>query len=130
MIIKLAGIVLLSAVAFMLLKKDRADFAFILEICVTVGLLILILPYLENVISLFSNLMGKADLDSGYSEILIKGCGIAIVSKLICELCKDAGECALSAKFELAAKVLILISALPIFEALFALISAFAEKML
>ena len=114
----------------MLLKKDRADFAFVLEVCTTAGLLLFILPYMEELINLFSEISDVVKIDFDFSELLVKICGIAIVSRLVCELCKDAGEQSLAVKFELSAKVLILINAMPVFKALYGVIAAFVEKLL
>ncbi len=130
MILKIAGIALIAAIAFVLLKKDRADFAFVLEVCTTAGLLLFILPYMEELINLFSEISDVVKIDFDFSELLVKICGIAIVSRLVCELCKDAGEQALAVKFELSAKVLILINAMPVFKALYGVIAAFVEKLL
>ncbi len=130
MILKIAGVALISAIAFVLLKKDRADFAFVLEVCATTALLLFILPYIENLLEIFTDLSESVKLDIDFKDVLIKVSGIAVVSRLICELCKDAGENALAVKFELTAKVLILISAIPVFEAIYNLITAIAENLL
>ncbi len=130
MILKLAAMALTATFGFVLLKKDRADFAFVLELCTTAGLLLIILPYLESLTELFENLSDFIKFDLDVSGILIKISGIAVVARLVCELCKDAGEQALAVKFELASKVLILISAVPVFKALFGILSALVENLL
>lgn len=130
MILKIAGACLIAVLGFILLKKDRADFAFVLEVCTTAGLLLFILPYMENLIDLFLQVSDTVKINFDFSEILVKVCGIALVARLVCELCKDAGEQALAVKFELAAKVLILINAVPVFKALYGILSAFVENLL
>ncbi len=130
MIVKIAGTVLIASVGFVLLKKDRADFAFVLEVCTTAGLLLFILPYMENLTELFAQLSDSVKIGFDFSEVLIKISGIAVISRLVCELCKDAGEQALAVKFELASKVLILINAIPVFKALYGILNAFVENLL
>lgn len=130
MIVKIAGIALLSALSFMMLKKDRAEFAFILELCSVAVLLILILPYFENILSLISEVSEKVSIDFNFIKILLKCSGIAVVAKLLCELCMDAGEHALSAKVELAAKILIMAQSIPVVRSLFDLIVALTESMI
>ena len=129
MIIKITGIALLSALSYVLLKKERAEFAFVLELCVTGVLLLLILPYIESVLEMFSEMAGSFAADVAFDRILIKCAGISIISKFITELCKDAGENALSAKLELAARVLILMQTMPIMQALCSLIASLAENL-
>jgi len=129
-ILKIAGMALIAALGFVLLKKDRADFAFVLEICATAGLLLFVFPYLENLLDIFAHLTDSVKSEFDFTKLLIKISGIAIISRLICELCKDAGEQALAVKFELAAKVLILINAAPAFKELYGLLSAIVENLL
>lgn len=127
--IKIAGIALLSALSYVLLKKERAEFAFVLELCVTGGLLLLILPYIESILEVFSDMIGSVATEIAFDRILLKCTGIAIISRFITELCKDAGESALSVKLELAARVLILMQTMPIIQALCSLIATLAENL-
>lgn len=130
MIVKIAGIAVLSVLSILMLKKDRAEIAFILELCTVVILLILILPYFENIVSVFSDISKQVGIEYSFISVLLKCSGIAAVAKLISELCIDAGEHALSAKVELAAKILIMTQALPIVATLFELIVSLTESVI
>lgn len=71
---------------------------------------------LPNVIDRMNTLMALAEVSSKHSEILFKSIGICFISQFSADICKDAGESALSGKVELAGKIMILICALPLIE--------------
>ena len=126
--LKIAGVVLLSVLAYLLLKKERVELAFMIELGVTVLLLVMLLPLLEEIMDTIYDLFDSAALDKVYVQIPVKCVGIAILTKLLCELCRDAGENALAVKVELSAKILMLIQALPLFKELFVLIRELLER--
>ncbi|MBE6701397.1 MAG: hypothetical protein E7582_05875 [Ruminococcaceae bacterium] len=66
--------------------------------------------------------MGEYNL---YLKTMVKALGISIVANLTSELAEDLGMKSLSGKVEFAGKVAIMLSAMPVFDNLFNLVSDF-----
>ena len=60
-----------------------------------------------------------------YSTVILKSLGIGILAQTTADVCRDNGEAALASKVEFAAKIIILLLALPILKALLELIADF-----
>lgn len=73
---------------------------------------------LNNTMPLFqkiNSIIATSNISSENSNILFKSLGICWVSQFTSDACKDAGENALANKIELAGKIAIITTALPIF---------------
>ena len=91
------------------------------------GILILLLCIEENRSSI--NYYYELCTGSGYGdyfEVMLKGLGVAFLSNIGCDLCRDCGEAQLASKVEFAAKTEILVIALPLVKSLIEL----SEKIL
>lgn len=130
MMIKIAGIVMIATFAFLILKKDRPEYAFVLETAVVIFLLMTVIPYLTHIIQSLSDLMQELQFAREYISVLLKCAAYAVVAKLLHDFCKDAGENALASKLEFAGKILIMLTAMPLFTAVFELIGELLEKYL
>lgn len=73
-----------------------------------------ILPQLAEVIRVFTQLADYAALNQGYLFTVFKVLGIAYVSEFAAQICRDAGQNALGTKIEMAAKVGVMVLAVPI----------------
>lgn len=73
-----------------------------------------ILPQLAEVIRVFTQLADYAALNQNYLFTVFKVLGIAYVSEFAAQICRDAGQNALGAKIEMAAKVGVMVLAVPI----------------
>jgi len=73
-----------------------------------------VLGKIGAVIDLFKDLSRQANLNIAYLGIILKVVAIAYIADFGAQICRDAGEGTLAAKIELAAKVLVLVLAIPI----------------
>ena len=72
--------------------------------------------HITGAISHIRQLLVATKIPLEYIEILFKTLGICFLTQFASDVCKDAGETALSSKIETAGKVIILIISLPLFE--------------
>lgn len=130
MMIKLAGVVIVATICYIIIKRDRAEYAFILEVSVAVVLMISCFPYIENLFEYMKDMFDEVTVASDYVNILLKCVGYALIAKLLHALCLDAGENAMSVKVDLVAKILILVTAMPVFNEIFNLLKGLLENYL
>jgi len=67
-----------------------------------------------EVITFLKDMSSKADIDSFYITLVLKIVGITYIATFATEICKEAGAQGIASRIELAAKILILVIAMPI----------------
>lgn len=105
-----------GAILVLTLKQSVPHLALLLTLSVGVIILISVLSFLPIITDKITQLMSETGVNSKYISILIKALGICFICQFASDICKDAGQSALASKVELAGKVMILISALPLIE--------------
>ena len=124
MIIKIAACCVTGCVFCMILRQSgKNEMALMTALAVSVYILFLSLDTMLSIIGNLEEMVSAAGLDGDIFKTIIKITGIAYVTQMASELCKDAGESALSGKVELSGKVIICAYALPMVNALFEVIS-------
>ncbi len=113
-IFQIAGLGLVASLILLLLRRERPEMA--LGAALVAGLLLffLILPGISSAISTFGTLASESGLEPLYFGIILKVLAISYVADFAAAICRDAGEELIATRVELAGKVLILVSALPI----------------
>lgn len=121
-ILQIIGIGIVGAILCVILKGYRPEIA--LQIALITGIIIFlsIAASLKGAIDSIMALANKYGVDVGYIGTVIRIIGIAYICQFASDVCKDAGETAIASKIEFGAKVLILLYALPIVDALLKMI--------
>lgn len=115
--IGIVAVILASAI-----KAQRPEIALQVSIITGIFIFLLVAVKLSAVIQFIQTFSKKADIDTTYLTILLKIVGIAYIAEFGAEVCKDAGECSIASKIELAGKVTIMILAVPIITSLLDLV--------
>jgi stage III sporulation protein AD len=116
-IVQIAGIGLIAAVLAVTIRQNKPEIA--LAVSISAGLLIFfqVLGKIGSVIDVFKQLFDRTGLQTIYLAILLKIIAIAYIAEFGAQICRDAGEGALAVKIEFAAKILVLVLAVPILAA-------------
>lgn len=115
-ILPLAGIAIVAAIFSVMLKKYNPEIAIILSLVAGIFLLFAILSHLSAAIDHIKELIKATNITPEYGLILFKVMGICFLAQFTADCCMDAGEKALASKIELAGKIMIIYTALPLFE--------------
>lgn len=109
------GLALAGLLTSLLLKQSGLPpLAFVLQLALGVLIIWRLLPLLDEVLQVFRRVADEAGLNQLYLSVLLKIIAVSYVAEFAASLCRDAGESALAAKVELAAKVVVLLLAVPI----------------
>ena len=89
-------------------------------IAMVAGIIILLqlLPRLVQTVDVFRQLAERVNLNNVYLTTILKIIGITYVAEFGAQICRDSGQGALATKVELAAKVIIMMMAVPIMAAI------------
>lgn len=114
--INLFGIILISLITSVTLKKYVSEYAIIINlisgIIITFSVISMAIPIIDYVKDLFS----QAKISNEYMIILFKSLGICFISQFAYDACIDTGEKSLASKVEFSGKIGVLICALPLFK--------------
>ena len=114
---------LIGVILIVLLRQhQRPEIALILSITVGVLIFIPMVGKLGSILTVLKDLAGKANVNFVYLGTLLKIIGIAYIADFGAQICRDAGEGAVATKVEFAAKILVMLLALPIIIAILELL--------
>lgn len=115
---QVVGLALIVTIICVVLKQIRPEIALQLSILAGASIFILIISKIKVITDLLQNLADQANISSYYLLIVLKIVGIAYLAEFGAQICRDAGEGALATKIEVAAKVGVIILAIPIIVAI------------
>jgi stage III sporulation protein AD len=115
---QIVGLALIVAIISVILKQVRREIALQLTILTGVIIFMLILDKIRIIVDLLQNLADQANISSYYLVIVLKIVGVAYLAEFGADICRDADEKALATKIEIAAKVGVLVLAIPIIVAI------------
>ncbi|HIV86173.1 MAG TPA: stage III sporulation protein AD [Candidatus Monoglobus merdigallinarum] len=121
-VIRIVGIGLIGGVISILLRNAKPEYSMMIPAVVSFTVLWCSLPYLDEIVGMLSALSEEAGINTEYMAAVIKIIGIAYLTSISAELCRDAGEAAIASKIELGGKLIILSLSVPIINALLSLI--------
>jgi stage III sporulation protein AD len=125
--VKAAGAVLITIVLSMLLSSRDKYWSSVLTMGVCAMVLLLGLSYLAPVMEFLCQLESLAGLQGDMMKILLKACGIGILTEITVLLCTDSGNASLGQSLRILSTAVILWLSLPLFQALLELIREILE---
>lgn len=113
--IKVVGIVLTALIINIVLKNYSKEFTFLINIVCTIIIFTLISKDLKGIVDRLTSISNEISVLLPYIRIMLKILGISMIAQLLSDLCRDNGENTLANQTELSAKIIILVTALPLF---------------
>lgn len=108
-IIKFALIGIVCAVLVVVVRQQRPELAVVVQLAGITVLALFATEYLKKIFSETDVLFSESKiLGDGYIELLVKILGIAAVTKIGSDICKDSANSALATVVELVGKAVIL----------------------
>lgn len=113
--IKVVGIVLTALIINIVLKNYSKEFTFLINIVCTIIIFTLISKDFKGIVDRLTSISNEISVLLPYIKIMLKILGISMIAQLLSDLCRDNGENTLANQTELSAKIIILVTALPLF---------------
>lgn len=115
--LKITAVAVAAAVCAVVVKKNAREVGLLLSLTAGALLLSMVLGAVESVRALMDELGEAAGLSPAVLAPVIKTVGIAILTRIAAEVCRDAGESGIAAFVETAGAALALAVALPLLRA-------------
>ncbi len=115
---KITAAALVTTVLTLVVRREEKDFALLLTMagCAMAGMVLL--TFLEPVLSFLSTLQTLGDLSGDMLLILMKAVGVGLVAEIAGMVCTDGGNASLGKVIQLVGSAVILWLSLPIFQML------------
>ncbi len=117
LMIEIAAIAVVGALCTLMVRKHTAEVGLVLAIGVGVLIVTLVIGAIEEIFQLMEYLGDLAGLSQAVLSPVLKTVGIAIVTKLAAELCRDTGEGGIASFVELAGMVCATVTTIPLLQA-------------
>ena len=121
-LLAIAGAALVAAVIAVMQRRSHAEYGMLISILAGVLILAMLLEALPQALGQVTELLQAAALPGKYALILFKALGLCWLAQFAADSCRDAGESALASKVELAGKTAVLLTTLPLFSEVGALV--------
>ena len=122
-ILKIAAVAIAAALCAVVVKKQVRELALVLALAAGTVILTAALGALESVRALLDELAQLAGLEPAVLAPVVKTVGVAIITRVTVEVCKDAGEGGIAAFVEIAGSAVALYLALPLVRAVLSAIT-------
>lgn len=113
-LVKAAAAVLVSSVCALMIKQKNPELSFVIIIMTAVCLMFAATNVLGELVELIKELIYDYGLSESVYKPVIKCVGIAIITKLLCSLCADAGQSSTAAAVEYLGCALAVLTAIPL----------------
>ncbi len=117
-IMQIVGLALVATILIVIIKSQRPELALQLTIVTGVIIFLLVVAKIKVVLDVINDLANHAQVSSYYLTTVLKIVGVAYIAEFGAQVCRDAGEGAIATKVEFAAKILVMVLALPIIVAI------------
>ena len=115
-----------SCILIVFLNQHKPEFSLIIRLAAVLIISSLVIKPLIDVSSSVVELSEGLRLNNEYIYLLLKALFTAIVCKIVCDICNDTGNKAVSTCVELAGQVVIMLLAIP----LITVLTGFAKGLL
>jgi len=117
-ILQIVGLALIVTVLTVLLRQQRPELAVQVSIAFGALVFILMMGKISAVVDVLTELTQRANVNVFYMTIIFKIIGVAYIAEFGAQVCRDAGESAVASKVEFAAKIIVIVLAVPIIVAI------------
>ena len=114
-IFRIIGFAIVAAVLCILLRQYKPEYALLVSVAAGAVILAMLISDLQTVFDEINMLANSGIIQQEYINLLLKAMGICFVTQIASDVCKDAGESAISSKLEIAGKITVLSISLPLF---------------
>ncbi len=115
-IISITMIGIVTAVLSLSIRRYNGEISLIIAIAGCVIIFLSVLLNLSSVFETVKSILATASVRTEYIVILLKAVGICFLTEFACDCCNDAGQRALAGNVSLAGKILVLVTAIPLYE--------------
>jgi len=117
-ILQVVGLGLVGAILSVFVRERHKELSIFVSLATGIIIFIFALSKISGVLATLQELASRANVNMFYLVTVLKIIGIAYMAEFGAQVCRDAGEGSIASKIEFAAKILVMVMALPIIMAI------------
>lgn len=114
-IFSICVLAVVTVIIAVMLKPKNGETAIMLGVSCGVIILLAVLSQISSVIGTVNQITAAAEINTDYITILIKVTGICLLTEFVANICKDSGSQSLAGNVSLAGKIMVTVTALPLY---------------
>ena len=114
-IVSIGVLAVVAVIVALTLRPKNAEIALMLTVACSVLILVALLSQARQIIGTVNSIVAASQINTGYIAILLKVVGICLLTEFAVNTCRDAGCQSLAGNVSLAGKLLVTITALPLY---------------
>ena len=114
-IVSIGVLAVVAVIVALTLRPKNAETALMLTVACAVLILLAVLSQAGQIIGTVNSIVAAAQINTGYIAILLKVVGICLLTEFAVNTCRDAGCQSLAGNVSLAGKLLVTVTALPLY---------------
>ena len=114
-IVSIGVLAVVAVIVALTLRPKNAESALMLTVACSVLILVALLSQARQIIGTVNSIVAASQINTGYIAILLKVVGICLLTEFAVNTCRDAGSQSLAGNVSLAGKLLVTITALPLY---------------
>lgn len=123
-LIKCAGLAVVSAIAALSIRKSAPEIAVVLLICAGSVIIWSAIGAVNNITSFLDDMVGYTKVIKPVFSPLVKTVGVSVISKISADMCRDAGSAALASCVEFAGCAVAVVLSLPLLMSVMELVAS------
>ena len=114
-IISICVLAVVTVIILVMLRPKNSEIALMLGIACSVIILLSVLSNVSGIIGTINSIVAASQISTNYMIILFKVIGLCFVTEFAVNTCRDAGSQSLACNVSLAGKILVTVTALPLY---------------
>ena len=114
-ILSISVLAVVTVIICVMLKPKNAEISVMLGISCSVIILIGVLTQVSAIVTTINQIIASSGISVDYIVILLKSIGICLVTEFAVNTCKDSGSQSLASNVSLAGKIMVTVTALPLY---------------
>lgn len=124
---QIIGISVCGLLLTVLLRDYNRTISLIVMLATAVIIFIFVADGLLGIFGYIEKISSGAESTAEYIKLMMKVLGITLISQFTSDMCRDAGENTLANQTETAAKIIVVLMVLPLFESVLNIITGLLE---
>lgn len=113
--VSIGMLALTASIIALTLRRRNGEISLLIVVAASVMILLSLLSSASSVISAVNGIVSASQINTDYIVILLKVIGICLITEFAANTCRDSGSLSLSSNVIFAGKLLVAVTALPLY---------------
>ena len=123
-LVKLLAVAVTGSVLGLVIKKNSPEMALMLTVALAIFTVVLSAQIISEILTFVKSVSEAAGISATVLAVVLKTVGVAVVTKISADICRDSGQASVASGVELAGSAVAVYAALPLFKTVVSMIDS------